>query len=274
MNFKPILFISIIITFIGIGNKGYGQKEINTSRKDFKKKVFVAFDFVDADIETYATFAAPNSLLVAKIGLEQNLGLTNSKVFFSGNILWRITPKSSIFCSYYWIHRSKTYTINEDIPYLDKYLPKGSKVDVYFNTNVLNIGYMLTFIADKRAFLGGYFNIYLLNLKTGASSNQFTINENLNYFAPVPNFGLFSTFEIASWLELRGSLGLFYLRFDGYTEKVNDANLLANFKPTKWLGIHVGYKVFELYLMKTVRNIDTSVEYHFRGPSLGMTFRF
>lgn len=274
MSVKSYLLVLVLGMVIYPWNEGYGQKKRKTLKQEFKKSWFIAADFVDADIETYASFQGPNSLLVARVGLEKNLGLDKSKVFFSGNVVWRITKRSGIFASYYWIHRSKQYTVEKEIPYLDKYLPKGTEIDVHFNTNVMNIGYLLTFVDAKSAFLAGYFSIYIINLKTGVQSSGINFNERYNYFAPVPNFGLFSTFEIAPWIGLSGKLGLFYLRYDEYTEKVNDFSLLANFRPTKWLGVHVGYKSFEVYLLKNIRDLKVSAEYHFQGPALGLNVRF
>lgn len=274
MVHKSLILIFVFGIFTLTWNVGHGQPKPGSKKKDFKKTIIVSAEFVDADIETYLNFQGPYKLLVARIGLEQNLGLTKSKVFFSGNVLWRITKRSSVFFSYYWIHRQKTYVVQKEIPYLEDYIPKGSQVDVFFNTNVLDVGYMLTFLEEKRAFLGGYLNIYVINLKTGISTNGVSINEKLNYFVPVPNLGLFSSFEVAPWLELRGNMGLFYLRFQGYTERVNDLQLVANFRPTPWLGLHIGYKVFEIYLLKEIRGINAAAEYHFQGPVAGVTLKF
>lgn len=274
INDRDFLFFILLFIIIYPWNEGYGQRKGKTQKQQFKKSIFIAADIVAANIETYTTFQGPYSLLMARVGLEQNLGLTKSKVFFSGNIIWRITKRSGIFASYYWIHRGKQYTVKNDIPYLNEYLPKGTQIDVHFNTNVLNIGYLLTFVDVEKAFLSGYFNIYIINLKTGVKAPGISLNKSYSYFAPVPNFGLYASFEIAPWLELSGKLGLFYLRYGEYTEKVNDVSLIANFKPAKWLGVHFGYKAFEVYLMKDIGDLKVAAEYHFQGPAVGLNVNF
>ena len=245
MIIKIFVLCVFLVTITYPWYEGYSQYKYKPTKKEFKKTVVISAAFVNADISTFATFEGPYGLFQAKIGLEQNLGLTNSKVFFSGNVFWRITKRSGLYGSYYWIHRAKTYTVKSDIPFLDKYVPKGTEIDVHFNTNVMNIGYILTFVDVEKAFLGGYFSVYLINLKTGISASSIDFNEHVNYLAPVPSFGLISTFEIARWFQLKGNIGLFFLQFEGMTERVTDLALFANFRPTSWLGIDVGYKVFE-----------------------------
>lgn len=254
--------------------QGYSQINARKLKKDFKQSVLLSGDFVNASLETTISFESKNSLLTAKIGLEQNLGLVKSRIFFAGNVLWRITPRSGVFGSYYRIHRRKTYTVDRDIPYLDKWIPQGTQIDVYFNTNVTSIGYMLTILQDKKSFLGGYLNVYLMSLKTGVSSQGITINENLSYLAPLPNFGLLAMFEVTPWLGLRAKFGMFYLRLDDFSGKIKDVNLSVKFKITKWLGVNLGYKVFDVSVLFYTRDIKTIFEYNFRGPALGVSLKF
>jgi hypothetical protein len=274
MSIKPYILILVLGMVTYSWNDGYSQKQYKKQKNEFKKTFLIAADLVAANIETYTSFEGPYGLFVARLGLEQNLGLVKSKTFFSGNALMRITKRSGIFLSYYWIHRSKEYTVKEDIPYLNEYLPQGTQIDVHFNTNVLNIGYLLTFVDVQKAFLSGYFNVYIMNLKTGVYAPSIDFDESYNYFAPIPNFGLYSCWQVAPCLDMIGKLGILYFRFGEYTEKVNDISLLVNFKPTKWLGIHAGYKMFEVYLEKEVRNMKVTAEYHFQGPAVGLNVNF
>ncbi len=133
---------------------------------------------------------------------------------------------------------------------------------------------MLTIVQDKKSFLGGYLNVYLMSLKTGVSSQGITINENLSYLAPLPNFGLLAMFEVTPWLGLRANIGMFYLRLDDFSGKIKDVNLSVKFKITKWLGVNLGYKVFDVAVLFYTRDIKTIFEYYFRGPALGISLKF
>lgn len=277
INSSIILLVSILlvsILFFFLANDIHGQATRKEKRKDFDKTVRISGGFVFSKIQTSIFFTGPDNLLTLRLGLENNLGLTESKTFYSGSVLTRLTPRSGLFGSYYRIHRRKIYTLQNDLPYLEEIIPDGTQIDVYFNTNVFNVGYVLTFFSDKKSFLGGYFNVYLMNIKTGVSSQGVELNENLHFLAPLPSFGLVADFIIAPWFGLRGNVSLFYLCLNEYQEKVNDASLMADFRLAKWLYVYGGYKLFGVYVSKEVNGFEAAVEYDTNGPSVGVMLKF
>lgn len=268
------IFLFFLTMSFCIANKGYSQENTKKTKKDFKQSVFLTGDFVNASLETTISFESKSGLLTANIGLEQNLGLVKSKIFFTGSALWRITYRSGIFGSYYGIHRSKVYTVNQDIPYLDKFIPKGTEVKVYFNTNVTSLGYMFTIVNDTKSYLGGFINFFLMSIKTGVSAQGLTLQENVSFFAPLPNFGVVTIFKVTNWLELSSKFGIFYLRLDEFSGKINDFNIGAQFKINKWLGVNLAYKVFDVSILFYTHDIKTVADYNFRGPALGVSLNF
>ena len=186
----------------------------------------------------------------------------------------RITPRSGIIGSYYRIHRKKIYTPKQDIPFLDKIIPKDTEVDVYFNTNVVSFGYLFTIVEDKKSYLAAYLNIYLMSLKTGVASQGITLNENVSFLAPLPNFGLVTIFKVTKWLDFRSKFGIFYLRLDDFCGKINDFSISAKFNAYKWLGINLSYKVFDVSMLFYTGEIKTIADYNFRGPALGLSLNF
>ena len=266
---STLLWLAILAAMSSV----YGQQRKLPVKNKFQQKLTLMGDFVNASLETSLRFETKNSLASVKIGLENNLGLVKSKIFFSGTALWNITRRSGLIASYYRIHRKKTFTVKREIPYLDKYIPQGTEIDVYFNTNVTSVGYLLTVVTDTKSFLGAYFNLFLMNVGTGVESGKVVLNETLDYLAPLPNFGIFMRFDVLKWLELNGKFGMFYLRLEDFTGKINDFNIQAAFNPLPWLGLNLSYKVFDVSVVIFEKNMNTIVNYNFRGPALGLTLR-
>jgi len=273
MKFYIIVILCIAFALVAIRGFSQDQKK-SKDKKDFKQSILLSGDFVYASLETSASFQGPKEVVTVKIGLEDNLGLEKSKTFFTGNAIWRITKRSGIFASYYRLHRRKNYTLQKDIPFMDKTILKGSTADVYFNTNVMSIGYLLSIVEDKKSFLGAYFNIYLMSLKTGVESQGIKLNEKLAVFAPLPNFGLVVRFKVTNWLWLNGKLGMFYLKLDDFSGKINDVSITARFNVYKFVYLNLSYKIFDIYVQTYTRGVKTILEYNFRGPGLGVSFTF
>lgn len=253
---------------------GETKERIKKHEKDFEHSVLITSGFVNASLETSISFESDNSFLTARIGLEDNLGLDKYKVFFTGSVLWRITNRSGMYFDFYRIHRAKTITISEELPYLGQIIPHGTKLDLYFNTNVISLGYIFTVVSDSKSFLGAYANVYLMNLSTGVKASGERVSEDVKFLAPLPNFGLLAMFRVTDWMNFTGKFGMFYLRIDDFSGKINDVSLSADFKVYKWLGVNLSYKVFDVSLLIYEKKIKTILEYNFRGPSLGVTLTF
>jgi len=81
--------------------KGKEKKE----REKIDQPVQIAYAGIFASVETSIRFESKNYILSAKIDLEKNLGLQSSMYLASGYFLYRITPRSGIFASYYGLKR-------------------------------------------------------------------------------------------------------------------------------------------------------------------------
>lgn len=243
-------------------------------RKEFKKSVLISGSFLRADLETSITFKGAQDILSLTIGLENNLGLEKLKLFFTGSVLWRITPRSGVYASFYNIHRRKSYHLDLDLPFLNETFPNGTDIETYFNTDVTSLGYMFTLVDDEHAFLGAFINIYLMSLRTGIISDGESLNENLKYLAPLPDIGLMATFSITKWLTLKGKIAVFALKIEDYSGKINDFSMGAVFRITPCLGGHISYEVFNISVVDQHEYFRALIEYDYRGPAFGITLKF
>ncbi len=256
-----------------LGKKELRRKNREAFRKD-NKQIFFSFSAVYADLNTKASFDLLDEFLTANVGLESNLGLPNKKTFFTGSLMYRITPSSGVYAHYYGIDRSETYVTKEDLIFLGDTIPAGSEARSYFNTQVLSAGYLLSLLKDPNAFLGAYFNVYVMSLGTGVSSDIGNIDAKVYLTAPLPNFGILADFKLNDWLFLGGNIGFFSIYLDEFGGSIYDFNARLVFKPTHWMGLHVSYQEFDIRVEFPFEGIQTAIDYNFRGPALGFNLMF
>lgn len=149
------------------------------SREEFRKaneRFFIWFGAVNARLDTNVEFELVDDLLTATVGLEDNLGLPGKRTFFTASFIHRFTPSSGIYLNYYGINRDEHLVTDRDIIFQSDTIPAGTASMVYFNAQVVSMGYLLSLKQDPIAFLGAYFNLYLMWLKTGVRSDLGSID--------------------------------------------------------------------------------------------------
>jgi len=244
-------------------------------RNSNERRFFITAKAMYADLNSSVRFETPSGLFSTQIGLERHLGLNDKMPLLSGSFIWRITPRSGLFSNYYGLKRKNTITLEQDIIFLDDTLYQGSSLQGYFNTRVFGFGYLLTVLSEEKSFLGVYFNAYWIALKTGINSEAFNVDDHIGFQAPLPNFGIVAIFELTDWMSIAGSFGTFFLNVDGISGSFQDFHVNLSFKPLKCLGVDVGYQVFDVSAsFPQESSFRTIMNYNYKGPMVGFTFRF
>ncbi len=149
-------------------------------------------------------------------------------------MLLRITKGSGIYGMYYRLNRKHNFVLRDDIIVPEDTLTAGTAVSPFFNTEVYSLGYLFTILQKDKVFLGSFFNLYIMNIYTGFESND--------------------------------------ERFD--RGKINDLNLALSFLPAQWLGISLGFQVFDIIVYSYEDDYSMEVTYNFKGPALSLTVKF
>jgi len=242
--------------------------------KHSHKRAFIKAGFVYAKLRTKASFALPNNILSATLSLEDNLGLPEKSYFFTGSFMYRFTPRSGLYVEYYGLNRSVSHTTTEELIFMRDTIPAGTSGSAFFNTQVLSIGYLLSILRDPDAFLGVYFNVYGMMLETGFNADHSELNPNFKFIAPLPSFGMVALFKLTNWLQLHGDVGFFNLQLSTFGGSMYSFDVALDFKPTRWLGITISYQEFDVNVFVPSDGVNTTVDYNFRGPALGLSFVF
>ncbi len=242
--------------------------------KHSHKRTFIKAGFVYAKLRTTGSFALPDNILGATLSLEDNLGLPEKSFFFTGSFMFRFTPRSGLYAEYYGLNRSVSHTTDQELIFMKDTIPVGTGGNAFFNTQVLSVGYLLSVLKDPDAFLGVYFNLYGMMIETGFSADHTELNPNFKFIAPLPSFGIVALFKLNKWLQIHGDVGFFNLQLSTFGGSMYSFDVALDFKPAKWIGITISYQEFDVNIFMPSDEINTTVDYNFRGPAIGLSFLF
>ena len=113
-----------------------------------------------------------------------------------------------------------------------------------------------------------------MDVRTGVQSEGLRVNLEADITAPLPNFGVIGAFRLKPWLQLDGGLGYFALYTSGFGGRLSNLSARFNFRIWRWFSASIGYERFELRVSFREENVNTLVEYDFRGPSFGAKLTF
>jgi len=243
--------------------------------KENHARFLIKYDLIFANLKTRVTVNGPKGILNLSLSLEDNLGLPSQSSFSSLAFVYRITKRSGLYLNYYGINRSEDVVAQDDLYFLGDTIPAGSGINSYFNTQIVSVGYMVSALINPDAYLGFYANLYVISLKTGFSSKSGSKGENLILTMPLPNFGFVGSFRLTKHVMFYGSMGLFSLNTKDYGGLISNFNVSLGYIPVRWLSINLSYTEFNIRVYNNLgKEIDAVVEYNFRGPAIGLAFKF
>jgi hypothetical protein len=244
--------------------------ELRNSNNRFEIKTGYVYAFLNTNI----AFEFNDKNLITILSLEDDLELPSKDYFFTGAFRYRITPRSGIYAHYYGINRSKESQTNKEIIFRDDTFQINSDVKTYFNTQVVSAGYLLSVLEDPNTFLGFYFNVYLMFLKTGVTTDIGSIDADYKFALPMPNLGIVANFKLNKWIYLNGNVSFFSLNTKSFGGSIYSYNLEMMARPVHWLGISLSYQEFDVRAEFPDDRVTTVVDYNFRGPAAGLSFYF
>ncbi|NOX84857.1 MAG: hypothetical protein GXO86_02655 [Chlorobi bacterium] len=245
-------------------------------RKNLKPHFRLSLNTTYAFLETQVRFITPGGLVSFQVGLEKNLQMPDQQIIVSSSMIYRITPRSGLYAMYYGLKRNSKHVLNRDI-----YLPgdtifAGAYVNTFFNTDVYSFGYLFSILTREKSFLGVFFNLYLMNIRTGIESDIIQKRSfNYQFLAPLPNIGLIMDFELTKWFHLNSGVGTFFVNnIEGVGGTIQDIHFLTAFYPAKWLALSIGFHIFNVFVTSREQDYLLNVSYSFKGPSFSLRFRF
>jgi hypothetical protein len=252
------------------------RKEDMQEMKDTHSRFILSANSVFASLDTRVTFKGHKNIINLSLGLEENLGLPSKRYFIAGSFMYRITPRSGLYIEYYGINRKEKHTAKDDFIWeRDTLIHVGASFSAYFNTQVASAGYLLSALKAPDAFLGFYFNLYVMYVKTGIDTDIGDFNGAIGLTVPLPNIGIIGMFKLTKWLNFNTTLGVFSLNTKNFGGTIYSLNISFLFKPVRWMGISLSYRDFNVTFYNSLtKDINYNINYNFKGPALGLMFVF
>lgn len=238
------------------------------------------------DLDTKLIVTDENQVIGTGISFERNLGLDDSEGTGLLFVNWRMFKRHSLEYRYFALDRSATATggsvsiaIGEEI--FDLALPIQSFFDI--TAHEIAYSYSLLFDEKKDLYLG--FGLSIQDLELGIQGTESSpnpgeiINSNLSSTAPLPtlNVGFDYAFN-DQWL-LRSRLGWLAVELDfGADEDLSgeivNANVGVQWNAFENIGFFAQYAVFDVNVDYGEAGALFALDYDYRGPVLGVDFRF
>jgi hypothetical protein len=251
------------------------EKKLPNKKEEFKPRVAINVQAMYAFLDTDLRFSTPSGLLSFQVNFEDNLKMVERSFIISGSMVLRLNKGNGIYAMYYRLNRKHNFVLQDDIIVPGDTLAAGSKVSPFFNTEVYSLGYLFTILQKEDLFLGSFINLYFMNIYTGFESNVSKFDKRYRFLAPFPNFGLITDYVLYEWIRLSGSIGIFFVNeINGVGGKVNDFNFAVTFLPTEWLGVSIGFQVFDILVYQKLDSYKMEINYNFKGPSFNMNIKF
>ena len=242
--------------------------------KESHSRFIFSLNYVYAVLDTRVSFNRPGGITSITIGLEDHLDLPRQSFFFSGSLIYRLSVRSGLYASYYGFGRSKFHRLDRDIIWKGDTIPAGTNVEAFFNVNVISAGYVYSIMTDPKAFLAAYIAVHTMIIKTGVRPGIGFADFPLDAVAPLPSIGLIFRFRLNDWFALTGNIGAFSLYVDALGGYVQNLEFAGVFRLAKWMELSLSYQKFFVQALFPEDKINTTVDYDFKGPALGVVIHF
>ena len=246
----------------------------NIGQTDKKPRFHISANGVYAILETNIRFESQNSILGAKINLEESLGFDKSRIMPMFMATFNIKNRHNLLGIVYSLPRDSYIKTETEFEYNGNIIEVGTEINSYYNTNVFSIGYMYDVVRDSKAKLGLFVNFYIMTLSSGISTTQGLIDESFKVTAPLPNFGAMAQYKLSKRVGLSGFFSIFFLTVGDFSGAIHNIGGELNFYLTPWLDLGLGYYLLDLNIEAETSQFVGIFDFIYQGPYLSLGFSF
>jgi hypothetical protein len=194
------------------------------------------------------------------IDVEDALGLETAVFAFRGDVAYKIgkTKKNYITIGYFGINRTARKTLEEELDVGGIIYPIGTEINSKFNLSIVRIKYGYSFYQDDRVSIGASLGFFImpvaLNVKALGQGDN-----NTNFTAPLPLFGLRTDFQISKKLYLRQNVEFLYLSTSSINGGILDLSVFLEHKTFKNAAFGLGVNSNRLNI--SLKKPDSAIEF-------------
>jgi hypothetical protein len=212
------------------------------------------------------------------IDFEKDLGFKREVQTFMANFQWRISRRWRMDFSYYQLNRSSAKTLERTINFGDHTYNVSATVSSYFNNSIYRASLGYAILSKPTAELGLLIGAHTLQSSIGvgltAGGAGVAYNDNYNFTAPLPDFGLWGGIALSKRLALNGEFDYLSIAAGQFKGEIVGYNASLTFKALKQLDLALGYTGFNFKIDANTNNQNAHLGWGYHGPSLTANFRF
>lgn len=212
------------------------------------------------------------------IDFEKDLGMKRNVETFLANFQWRISRRWRMDFSYYQLNRSSSKTLERTINYGDHTYNVSATVSSYFNNTIYRASFGYAILAKPTAELGLLVGAHTLQSSMGigltAGGAGVAYNDNFNFTAPLPDFGIWGGVALSKRFALNGEFDYLSIASGDFKGEIVGYHASLSFKALKQLDLSLGYTGFNFSIDANTNHQNAHIGWGYNGPSITADFRF
>ena len=231
------------------------------------------------DVSTSIRFDSKTVHVGTVLSLEENLNFDDQPKLIRADGIAKLSKRSTLALTFLAINRSRTFTLDRDIQFMDTTFKLGASAKMYFNTNYWALSYRYNIFAKPTWSAGLSFGMRVLTLRTGitAESIRFgSYSSSSELAVPAALIGIHGSAYLTKRFQFRYTWEYLKLGVNGINIYVFDNNLALEYYILKNLGIGGSYSNFNFHVKEIPFNseFEGQIQYTFPGFSLFLAARF
>jgi len=181
------------------------------------------------------------------INVEDALGLESSAFVLRSELAYNYGKRrrSTTRIGYFGLFRQASKVLDAEITIGGQDFPVGTEVNSKFNLQIYKGTYEYSFYLDERVNIYASAGLFIMPISFSTSALGFS-KEAFEFTAPLPLFGLGTSFAITPKFRLNQSIEIFYLEISTFKGAISNVNVMLEYNPWKHLGFGLGLNYYRL----------------------------
>jgi hypothetical protein len=211
-----------------------------------------------------------------KINLEDTFGSADQNRFRVDGY-WRFADRHKLRFLWFDWRANRRKKIKEDFVFDDVLYEADATVELNNNFAVYELAYEYAFLRRENyeltGTLGLHYTEFGVELKAkldvnGEPVGKGTAKADADVGAPLPVLGLRLLWNMGRNFWLDGSAQYFALTYGDYDGNLQDYRVGVTWQPRKWMGVGLGFNVFDVNVDVEKDRFDGSLDWSYYGPMI------
>lgn len=212
------------------------------------------------------------------IDLENDLGFNTQSFAAFGAFEWRISRRSRLNLSYFYLGRSSSYTLEKEIHFRDEVYPVSANIKASSNTHIGRLTYSYAIFSKPQYEAGLLIGSHVVDAKMiialNASVGSVEYEDNFKLTAPLPDIGVFGSVHITDKLSFLADVSYLPVKVSNVKINILTYNAMFKYQAYRNLGLSLSYTGLNFNINIDGDPLNGYLKWGYQGPSLTATYSF